>query len=178
MVKRAPTRIEEADQGGLDVAGVRLLFQDRYATTVRLGQFLTGNAVAGEDIAQEAFAILCRQVDRLNRPGDLGGYLHRMVVNLARSAGRRQRVARRHSTRRPDPSAEAADHAEAVAERDVILAALSRLPVRQRQCLVLRYYLDLAEADIAATLGVSIGSVKTHTARGLAGLSRLLGERP
>ncbi|MBK5287642.1 MAG: sigma-70 family RNA polymerase sigma factor, partial [Acidimicrobiia bacterium] len=61
-------------------------------------------------------------------------------------------------------------------EHAAVVDALRQLPRRQRECLLLRYYADLSEADIAATLGISAGSVKSHSSRGMTALSRALGE--
>jgi RNA polymerase sigma factor (sigma-70 family) len=99
-----------------------------------------------------------------------------IVVNLARSAQRRRSLARRHAAADPTAKGEVDDGAEERADREAVLVALRRIARRQRECLVLRYYLDLSEADIAGVLGVSAGSVKTHTSRGLAAMARLLGE--
>jgi RNA polymerase sigma factor (sigma-70 family) len=75
------------------------------------------------------------------------------------------------------PDGAAADVGALASEEQArVLAALRRLPVRQREALVLRYYADLSEAEIAAAMGVSAGSVKTHAHRGLATLAELLGE--
>jgi len=157
---------------------VKELFQNEYGRTVRLAQYLALEPDRGEEIAQEAFAVLLRRAPGLEHPEVAAAYLYRVVVNLARSSARRQRLALRHRTPDWAPDSEVGDSSGEVAERQVVLAALARLPRRQRECLVLRYYLDLTEADIAAALGVSAGSVKTHSSRGLAGLGRILGERP
>jgi RNA polymerase sigma factor (sigma-70 family) len=103
------------------------------------------------------------------------------VLNGCRSLLRHHRVRDRHDARLavspgpfpgaavgPEPAALAGEH------RDEVVAALRRLPLRQREALVLRYYLDLPEAEMAAAMGVSPGSVKTHLHRGLAALARLL----
>ena len=78
-----------------------------------------------------------------------------------------------------DPTAKDAvdDGAQARAEREAVLVALGRIARRQRACLVLRYYLDLPESEVAGVLGISQGSVKTHTSPGLAAMANLLGDR-
>lgn len=108
------------------------------------------------------------------RVTDPPAYLRATVLNLARSGLRRQLVARRHA---PTPERDAAAAEDAVMLREEhreVLAALRSLPRRQRECLALRYYLDLPEAEIAGTLGISTGSVKSHTHRGLAALASKL----
>ena len=104
-------------------------------------------------------------------------YVRTAVLNVCRSGLRRRVVARRHlgST---EPNAQSAETTVAQQhERAAVVAALRGLPTRQRECLVLRYYADLSEAEIASTLGISAGSVKTHCHRGLAALSKLLEDR-
>ena len=100
-----------------------------------------------------------------------------IVVNLARSAQRRRSLARRHAAADPTAKDAVDDGAQARAEREAVLVALGRIARRQRACLVLRYYLDLPESEVAGVLGISQGSVKTHTSRGLAGMANLLGDR-
>jgi RNA polymerase sigma factor (sigma-70 family) len=99
------------------------------------------------------------------------------VLNVCRSGLRRRVVALRRPDDRPRDAASAEDGVLAGAEGAAVVAALRRLPARQRECLVLRYYADLSEAEIASTLGISNGSVKTHVHRGLAALSHLLEDR-
>jgi RNA polymerase sigma-70 factor (sigma-E family) len=97
-------------------------------------------------------------------------YLRRSVVNGARSALRHRKVVDKHAPR-PLPDAASAEHGALLAlEHAEVMAALRRLPERQREVLVLRYYLDLSEASIADTLGISRGAVKSHSARGIAAL--------
>ena len=113
--------------------------------------------------------------DRLWDPEAAGAYLRVMVVNLARSALRRRLVALRYLQREPSREPSVGDVAGATADHEAAISALRHLPRRQRECLVLRYYLDQPEAEIATTLGISSGSVKTHTSRGLATMAKLLG---
>jgi RNA polymerase sigma-70 factor (sigma-E family) len=157
---------------------VRKLFQSEYGRIVRLAQYLAGDPDRGEEIAQEAFAALLRRATDMDHPEQAGAYLRQVVVNQARSAFRRRRVVGRNQTPSwaaveltPDPSGPAND-------RQVVLAALGRLSRRQRECLVLRYYLDLTEDEIASALGVSAGAVKTHSHRGIAAMAKILGDRP
>lgn len=151
---------------------LRALFERRYGAMVRTAELLLGDRAAAEDVAQEAFARLHGRIGRIAEPDP---YLRAMVVNLSRSALRRRRVAQRFAQREWTGEPVAADAAASMADHDAAVAALARLPRRQRECLVLRYYLDLPEADIAAALGISTGSVKTHTSRGLAAMAQLLG---
>lgn len=150
------------------------LYVAYYQALVRLAWLLIGDQGEAEDVAQDAFVRLHRSWDRLRDPSAAPAYLRSTVVNLARSGLRRRLVARRHP---PTPFPNAASAEEGAAGREderEVLAALRALPRRQRECLALRYYLDLSEADIAATLGISTGSVKSHSHRGLAALASKL----
>jgi len=140
------------------------LHRAEYRSLVRLAAVLGDRAVA-EEIVQDAFVRTHVAGARVRDPL---AYVRRAVINGARSSLRRRRVRERAAW----PEAGVAlpeDHRE-------VIDALRRLPRRQRECLVLRYYLDLSEADIAAALGISTGSVKQHSHRGLAALQIALKE--
>ena len=153
------------------------IFRSSYSPMVRVAQLILDDRAAAEDAVQESFARLHSKLDGLEDPGAAEAYLRVMVVNQARSTWRRRALAFRHNAQLgredaawPDPGVEdLAAHAE-------VLQALRAISRRQRECLVLRYYLDLPEAEVAATLRIGVGSVKTHTARGLAAMAKLLGE--
>jgi RNA polymerase sigma-70 factor (sigma-E family) len=161
--------------------GVSVLFRERHAELVRLAVLLVGDRPSAEDIVQDVFARLCLR-DRL--PGGDGSlaYVRAAVLNGCRSALRRRAVARRFGNS-SDPLArgalqESAEHEAILAEdRRQVLTALAALPPRRREVLVLRYWLGLTEAEIAAVLGISTGTVKSTAARGLAALASKLGEQ-
>jgi len=154
------------------------LHRDHYALLVRLASVVLGDSGLAEQIVQDAFVKLAVRRGGLRRIDNPPAYLRSMVLNGCRSHLRHRRVGDRYDARRtvavavPTPEAEAL----ARAEKDRMVAALRRLPERQREALVLRYYLDLPEAEIAAAMRVSPGSVKTHLHRGLAALANQLGE--
>ncbi|GAA3466905.1 sigma-70 family RNA polymerase sigma factor [Nonomuraea roseola] len=142
------------------------LFAAHYQSLVRLAGLL--GADDPEDIAQEAFARLHSR--RLRDEGAALGYLRSTVCNLTRNRLRHLRIMR---LRRPEPPehARSSEHAVLVAEEHrELLTALDALPRRQREALILRYWLDLSEREIAEAMGVTPGSVKTHASRGLAAL--------
>jgi RNA polymerase sigma-70 factor (sigma-E family) len=160
---------------GDDVAaGVSGLFRARYPEMVRLADLL--GADDPEDIAQEAFARLIRKQGSLRDPGSALAYVRASVCNLTRNRHRHLRVVRlRTPTARDEDSSEQAailreDHRE-------VLAALAGLPPRRREAIVLRYWLDLSEREIAEAMGISPGTVKSNVSRGLAALARALGDR-
>ena len=155
-------------------AAIAELFAAHHARLVGLARLLVDDLPSAEDVVQDAFAGLVRRWPWLRDKDRAFGYLQSAVVNGARSNLRRRRTEGRA---RP-ATVLAARSAEADAvdsdERRRVFAALSDLPTRQRQVLVLRYYLDQPEAEIAATLSISPGSVKQHASRGLAALARHL----
>ncbi len=148
-----------------DVAG---LFRARYLEMVRLAGLL--GADDPEDIAQEAFAQLMRK-GPVN--ADPAPYLRAIVCNLTRNRHRHLRVVRAKTPAAVDePSCE---HAAILREdRAEVIAALAALPARRREAIVLRYWLELSEREIAQTMGISTGTVKSQVSRGLAALAQAL----
>jgi RNA polymerase sigma-70 factor (sigma-E family) len=149
------------------------LFAAHYDGLLRLAVLLVDGATA-EDVVQDAFARLYASWRRLKDPDKALPYLRSCVINGARSRLRRNTTAARYDAPQAGVVASAEDAALGRADADEMLPALDRLPRRQREVLVLRYYLDLTEAAIADTLGISPGSVKQHASRGIAALSRSL----
>ena len=157
-------------------ACVSALFDRHHGELLKLAVLL-GAAGDAEDVVAEAFCELYRRWPRLRDPDAAPAYLRSVVCNQVRMRLRHLQVVRRH----PDPPATAIGSAEqqAVLKEDQreVVEALRALPDRQRQALVLRYWLDLREAEVAAAMGISCGAVKAHTSRGMAALTRRLGER-
>lgn len=149
---------------------VTALYAAQYTSLVRISAFLLRDVHAAEEVVQDAFVAMHSAWRRLRDPDKAVAYLRQAVVNRSRSALRRQRTAARHlPAPMPDmPSAEYA--AMGILEQDSIVTALRELPPRQREVLVLRYYADLSEADIAVAMGISRGAVKSHASRGMAAL--------
>lgn len=146
------------------------LYSGHYATLVRLATMLLRDQGSAEEVVQDAYVALHQRWKRLKEPDRALAYLRTSVVNGARSQLRRRSVAARHLPQPPAAVDSAETSALAAEQRHQLLAALDRLPDRQREVLLLRYYLDLSEADIANTLRISRGAVKTHSSRGLAAL--------
>jgi RNA polymerase sigma-70 factor (sigma-E family) len=164
--------IERADEGSF-----ASFFAGHYTRSLRLATLLTGDQTNAEDIVCEAFAKVYARWRR-GQIVDVDNYLRQAVVNTLRSRWRRQATERRH-----DPAIRQLARAsewparfeDQVVDRDAIWAALNELSEGQRRVLVLRYYEDLSEGEIAALLRISVGTVKSQWSRGLARLQRILG---
>jgi RNA polymerase sigma-70 factor (sigma-E family) len=154
-------------------------FAEVYAThhgeAMRLAFLLCGDQHWAEDAVSEAFAKVFRQWQR-HRIVAVRPYLRRAVVNEVNSRFRSLRLERRERQRRRGDHRGGRPADEQVAAEDQMLAALQVLPPRMRTAVVLRYYHDLSEAETAETMGVSVGTVKSSTSRGLAKLQELLAE--
>jgi RNA polymerase sigma-70 factor (sigma-E family) len=162
-----------ADRRGDIVGG---LFLAHHRRLVGLASLLVDEESA-EDVVQDAFAGLYRRWAQLRDPDAAVVYLNRAVVNGGRDElrrGRRVVATRLRMTPRSDALASGEHDVVAHDEADRLWQAIKGLPRRQRQVVVLRYYLDQSEGEIADTLGVSRGSVKRHASRGLAALARCL----
>lgn len=157
-------------------AALTELFRSSYTELVRLSTLLLGDSAAAEEIVQDAFVALPATAVAAGSPAASAAALRRTVVRHSRRLARRRRV--RAVLLPAQRNAEPADIGalEALERRD-LLHALGDLPARQREVLVLRYYGGLSEAEIADTLGVSRGSVKTHASRGIAAMRSALEER-
>ncbi len=160
---------------------VERLFRDEGVALVRLARIFTDDRNAAEDLVQEAFIRFHRARHRIRDPDAAAAYLRSIVLNLCRDHNRRGLMSRRHLVARPaDPAPVAVDVQvldRVTASRDAqrVVAALQALPRRQRDCLVLRYHLDLSEREIARTLGISHNTVKTHVRRAMDTLRQRLG---
>jgi RNA polymerase sigma-70 factor (sigma-E family) len=153
---------------------VTALYGAHYRSLVRLAALLLRDVGAAEEVVQDAFVAMHGAWRRLRDPDRALSYLRQSVVNRSRSALRHRTVEARHQPR-PMPDQPSAEYgALAALEHQAVMDALRRLPARQREALVLRYYLDLSEAEIAATMQVSRGAVKSHTSRGMSALRQLL----
>jgi RNA polymerase sigma-70 factor (sigma-E family) len=170
-----------ADAGQQDARqAVSALYEAHAVGLIRLAIVMLGDRPAAEDVVQEAFCGLYRRWGQLDDPGNAQRYVRSAVLNGCRSALRR--LHRESRSARPDEWLETSESAEALAlvnaEHRAVLSALRRLPARQREALVLRFYLDLPELEIARSMGVSPGTVKSTTSRALAALGRLVQEVP
>jgi RNA polymerase sigma-70 factor (sigma-E family) len=159
---------------GLD-GGFAAFVRRRGPHHLRTAVLLTGDWHAAEDLVQTCLAELYRVWHRLDTGVDPDAYLRRMLVNTQRSWWRARWRQEAPVEVVPD-RAIGGDGQERHALADTVRRALAALPARQRAALVLRYFEDLPEADVADLLGCSVGSVKTHTSRGIRRLRELLGD--
>lgn len=162
-------------RGGLDRSSFATVFEAQHRRAVRLAYLLTSDRELAEDIVAEAFAKVFVPWQR-GEVRDVEGYLRRTVVNEANSKLRRRYLERREAVRRSGDDRGQLPAENHTVDRDQMWTALQQLPDRQRRAIVLRYYEDLSEAQAAALLGVSVGTVKSQVSRGLGRLERLLGE--
>jgi RNA polymerase sigma factor (sigma-70 family) len=151
------------------------LYRDEYRGALRLAAGLLGDVEAAEEAVQDTFekaGARLLQLDAEDRPA----YLTRALLNRCRSLHRWDRAKKRRRVAVNEPVESVEDqvvgHDEAIRLRE----SLDALPFRQRQCLVLRYYLDLSDTQVAAALGISASSVKTHISRGFQRLLSELGD--
>jgi RNA polymerase sigma-70 factor (sigma-E family) len=164
----APARTA-ARRGELDSeALIAELFEQESTALVRLARLFTDDRNAAEDLVQEAFVRLHHAAHRINDPSRAAAYLRSIVLNLARDHNRRGMMSLRHfEALTPQASPEALDDRIVLDEQQAaVVEALQALSPQQRDCLVLRFYLELSEKETANTLGISPNSVKTHCRRG------------
>lgn len=165
---------EELDRVSL----VERLYLREAASLVRLARLFTDDRTGAEDIVQEAFIRLYHAAGRIEDQEKSAAYLRSIVLNLARDHNRRGLLSLRHQDsmiewgRQEEPE----DQIVRGESQTEVIDALNSLSTRQRDCLILRFYFELSEREIAETLSISPNSVKTHCRRGLAALGPLLEE--
>ena len=151
------------------------LFDAHYRSLCRLAYVLLGDPAHAEDVVQEAFLRTFTGLGRLRDRDRADAYLRRSVVNLSRSRLRRRSVEGRGNA----AALQAGRLVSPLGGSDLdLLRAVRALPPRQRAAVALFYYADLAESDVASTLGCSVGTVKSQLAKARAALARCLGEEP
>jgi RNA polymerase sigma-70 factor (sigma-E family) len=153
------------------------MHREHYRSLVKLAALLVDDRAACEELVQDAFVAVFRSAARVRDEAKLPAYLRSAVLNGARSYLRRREVRDRLRIVGRGDAVSAETTALIADDQRAVLDALRALPDRQRDVLVLRFYLDLAESAIAETLGIGAGTVKTHTRRGLDALARELESR-
>ena len=142
------------------------IFREQFTAMVRLAHLLGSDDP--ENAAQEAFSRLHVRLPALTEPDRAVGYLRTCLVNITRSRRTHLAVAARYQPVGDTTVASAESTVVDGADRAVLIAALGRLSLRHREALVLRYWLDLSEKQMAEAMGASVGTVKSHVSRGLA----------
>jgi RNA polymerase sigma-70 factor (sigma-E family) len=145
---------------------VTALYSTHYRSLVRLAALLVRDVATAEEVVQDSFVAMHGGWRRLRDSDKALSYLRQSVVNRSRSVLRHRVVVDRNA---PKPAP-----AIALLERSAVVSALRTLPPRQREALVLRYYGDMSEAQIADIMGISRGAVKSHTARAMSALRSVL----
>ncbi len=157
---------------------VTALYRAHALGLIRLAVVMLGDRPAAEDVVQEAFCGLYRRWHHLSDTGKALSYVRSSVINGCRSVLRRRQRQAGLDPSAGDPPGESAESAALIGEEHrQVLTAIRSLPGRQREVLVLRFYLDLDEGEIAASMRISRGTVKSTTSRALAALGRILGEQ-
>jgi RNA polymerase sigma-70 factor (sigma-E family) len=159
-----------ASDEGVSVDLLTETYRKHYPTLLRLAALLLDDPHSCEDVVQEAFVRVHVARHRLREPDKTLAYLRQTVVNLSRSTLRRRLMALRLMPRPTADEPAAEEGAHSVLERDALVRVLRDLPRRQREVIVLRYYADLTEVQVADLLGLSVGSVKAYGSRGLEAL--------
>ncbi len=184
MAGRKNGVLTETVAGPVVGVGERPSFADQYraesASVATLAYLLTGDHHLSEDLMQEAFLRVGSRLRHVS-PETFGPYVRRTVVNLARSHHRKVAVRRKHAPtietdHRVRVGAAEADGID-LETREQLWHMLQQLPARQREAIVCRFYLDLTEEQTADALGISVGTVKSSTSRGLAALRAVIGNK-
>lgn len=154
---------------------IAALYDAHYQPLVRLAALLVHDLPTAEEVVQDSFVSLYAGLHRLKDPGRALDYLRVAVVNRSRSVLRHRIIVDKHAARTGPDKPTAKPGQIPSLERSAVVSALRNLPARQREVVVLRFYAGLSEAQVAATLGISCGAVKSHTARAMPSLRTELG---
>jgi len=167
-----------AEAGSDADLAITAMYHAEYRALVRMSTLLVGDEGTAEEVVQDCFMAVHGIWRRLRHIDRALPYLRQSVLNRSRSVLRRRKVADRYLPK-PEPDRPSAEQgAIGLIERSEVIAALHALPVRQREALVLKYYLDLSEEQVASAMKISCGAVKSHTARGKAALRNVLQGQP
>ncbi len=165
----APAKLEMTAE-----EAVTQLYTGHYRSLVRLAVLLVRDEPTAEEVVQECFIAMHDGWHRLREEDKALSYLKQAVVNRSKSVLRHRSVVDRTAPKPAPDRPRAEQGAMPLRERSAVITALRGLPDRQRQALVLRYYADMSEAQIAEMMGISKGAVKSHTARGMSSLRTVL----
>jgi RNA polymerase sigma-70 factor (sigma-E family) len=176
-VTAEPRRDASASNGSCTIdadAAITEIYGLHYRSLVRLATLLVHDISTAEEVVQDSFVALHAGMHRLRDSEKTLSYLRAAVVNRSRSVLRHRIVVDRNAPK-PAPDMPSAEHgALTLIERSSVVSALRSLPERQREVVVLRFYGDLSEAQIAAAMGITRGAVKSHTSRAMSALRSVL----
>ncbi|MGW2562096.1 SigE family RNA polymerase sigma factor [Streptomyces sp. NPDC001514] len=175
---RIPSQRQGADDAtaaGTTVDHLTETYRAHYRSLLGLAALLLDDTASCEDVVQEAFIRVHSARSRVRDPEKTLAYLRQTVVNLSRSALRRRILGLKLLSKPMPDMASAEEGAYDQLERDALIKAMRGLQRRQREVLVLRYFADMTEAQVAETLGISLGSVKAYGSRGIAALRVAMG---
>ncbi|WP_267241525.1 SigE family RNA polymerase sigma factor [Streptomyces sp. PR69] len=161
---------DDAMAAGTTVDHLTETYRAHYRSLLGLAALLLDDTASCEDVVQEAFIRVHSARNRVRDPEKTLAYLRQTVVNLSRSALRRRILGLKLLSKPMPDMASAEEGAYEQLERDALIKAMRGLQRRQREVLVLRYFADMTEAQVAQTLGISLGSVKAYGSRGIAAL--------
>lgn len=161
-------------RGRVESVALEVVLEQQWMPLVRLAALLANDADAAPDIVQDCYEAVWRLQPTVGDPEHFVAYLRKAVINRSRSRLRRLRTVRRFLAQaRPPADVPPADSALLVAEQHrELLGHVDRLPARQREVIVLRYYCGLSEVATAEAIGVSVGTVKSSAHRALTALRR------
>ncbi|MFJ8131511.1 MULTISPECIES: SigE family RNA polymerase sigma factor [Streptomyces] len=165
-----PRKTAEGTGAGTTVDHLTETYRAHYRSLLGLAALLLDDTASCEDVVQEAFIRVHSARRRVRDPEKTLAYLRQTVVNLSRSALRRRILGLKLLSKPMPDMASAEEGAYDQLERDDLIKAMKGLQRRQREVLVLRYFADMTEAQVAETLGISLGSVKAYGSRGIAAL--------
>jgi RNA polymerase sigma-70 factor (sigma-E family) len=160
----------DRETGDVTVDLLTQTYRDHYSSLLKLAALLLDDLASCEDVVQEAFIRVHSARSRVRESDKVLAYLRQTVVNLSRSALRRRLIGMRLAPKPMPDMASAEEGAYELLEKDALIHALRGIQRRQREVLVLRYFSDLTEAQVANLLGISIGSVKAYGSRGIEAL--------
>nr|WP_078851540.1 SigE family RNA polymerase sigma factor [Streptomyces sp. NRRL S-237] len=166
----AETAVPAEVVAGTTVDHLTATYQAHYRSLLGLAALLLDDTASCEDVVQEAFIRVHSARNRVRDREKTLAYLRQTVVNLSRSALRRRILGLKLLSKPMPDMASAEEGAYDQLERDDLIKAMRGLQRRQREVLVLRYFADMTESQVAETLGISLGSVKAYGSRGIAAL--------
>ncbi|MFJ4770466.1 SigE family RNA polymerase sigma factor [Streptomyces uncialis] len=179
-----PTQVTPQRKGAEDITAegttvdhLTETYRAHYRSLLGLAALLLDDTASCEDVVQEAFIRVHSARKRVREPEKTLAYLRQTVVNLSRSALRRRILGLKLLSKPMPDMASAEEGAYDLLERDALIQAMKGLQRRQREVLVLRYFADMTEVQVAETLGISLGSVKAYGSRGIAALRVTMGAK-